>query len=131
PIIDSIAERIGSRCRASLLVSPSRPSTSGGAAPTSTVAPSASSRWKSRRLRLRSKPAYNIETGLLSIAPSRQAGACHWGGPSSWHSLPSRGFRSGGVYGHRRRHWTGTVGVASGLVKRSTHSFERWESALT
>src|SRR5207248_6377166 len=42
-----------------------------------------------RRLRLRSKPAYNIETGLLSIAPSRQAGACHWGGPSSWHSLPS------------------------------------------
>jgi riboflavin biosynthesis pyrimidine reductase len=29
---------------------------------------------KSRSLRLRSKPAHNIETGLLSIAPSRQAG---------------------------------------------------------
>src|SRR5439155_8134796 len=55
-----------------------------------------SSRWKSRRLRLRSKPAYNIETGLLSIAPSREAGACHRGGPSSWHSLPCarRGSRS-------------------------------------
>jgi hypothetical protein len=26
---------------------------------------SASSRWKSRRLRLRSNPAYNIEAGLL------------------------------------------------------------------
>ena len=64
----------------------------GGAAPTSTVAPSLSSRWKSRRLRLRSKPAYNIETGLLSIAPSRQAGACHWRGPSSWHSLHRRGL---------------------------------------
>src|SRR4029453_5995677 len=75
--------------RSSARVRPSRPSASGGAAPTSTVAPSPSSRWKSRRLRLRSKPAYNIETGLLSIAPSRQAGACHWGGPSSWHSLPS------------------------------------------
>src|SRR4029453_17682863 len=74
--------------RSSARVRPSRPSASGGAAPTSTVAPSPSSRWKSRRLRLRSKPAYNIETGLLSIAPSRQAGACHWGGPSSRHSLP-------------------------------------------
>src|SRR6266576_1202128 len=29
------------------------------------------------------------ETGLLSIAPRRQAGACHCGGPSPWHSLPS------------------------------------------
>jgi hypothetical protein len=33
------------------------------------------------------------EVGLLSIAPSAQAGACHWGGPSSWHSLPSRVVR--------------------------------------
>jgi len=40
-----------------------RPSASGGAAPTSTVAPSAPSRWKSRRLRLRFEPAYNIELG--------------------------------------------------------------------
>src|SRR5438034_4469943 len=70
PFIDSIAARIGSRCRSSRRVRPSRPSASGGAAPTSTVAPSLSSRWKSRRLRLRSKPAYNIVTGLLSIAPS-------------------------------------------------------------
>jgi len=56
-------------------------------------------------LRLRSKPAYNIETDLLSIAPSRQAGACHRGGPSSWHSLPWRicaaggGLRNSACYG--------------------------------
>src|SRR5205823_14126598 len=37
-----------------------------GAAPTSSVAPSPSSRWKSTRLRLRSNPAYNIATGLPS-----------------------------------------------------------------
>jgi hypothetical protein len=41
----------------------------------------ASSRWKSRRLRLRSRPAYNMKWGLLSIAPRRQAGACHPGRP--------------------------------------------------
>jgi hypothetical protein len=34
PFIDSIAARIGSRCRSSRRVSPSRPSASGGAAPT-------------------------------------------------------------------------------------------------
>jgi short chain dehydrogenase len=77
PFIDSIAARIGAPWRSRRRVSPCRPSASGGAEPTSTVAPSSSSRWKSRRLRLRSKPAYNIEAGLLSIAPKRQAGACH------------------------------------------------------
>src|SRR5438477_5088671 len=44
----------------------SRFSCVGGDAPRSTVAPSASSRWKSRRLRLRSNPAYNIAWGLPS-----------------------------------------------------------------
>src|SRR5881409_378641 len=58
-----------------------RPSTSGGDAPTSTVAPSPSSRWKSRRLRLRSKPAYNIELGPPLDSSRRQAGACHWRRP--------------------------------------------------
>jgi hypothetical protein len=43
----------------------------GGEAPTSTVAPSASSRWKSRRLRLRSKPAYNIATGPSFLSRGR------------------------------------------------------------
>src|SRR5215218_2618731 len=66
PFIDSIAARIGAPYRARRSVSPSRPSPSGGAAPTSSVAPSPSSRWKSRRLRLRSNPAYNIATGLPS-----------------------------------------------------------------
>jgi hypothetical protein len=42
------------------------PSTSADAAPASTIAPSPSSRWESRRLRLRSTPAYNIATGLPS-----------------------------------------------------------------
>jgi hypothetical protein len=67
--------------RSSRRVSRCKPSASGAAAPTSTVVPSASRRWKSRRLRLRSKPAYDMKSGLLSIAPRRQAGACHPGRP--------------------------------------------------
>lgn len=46
----------------------------------------ASSRWKSRCLRLRFKPAYTIETGLLDSSQST-AGGGHREGPSSWHSL--------------------------------------------
>jgi hypothetical protein len=36
---------------------------------------------KSRRLRLRSKPAYNIELGPPLDSSRRQAGACHWRRP--------------------------------------------------
>ena len=52
----------------------------------STVAPSPSRRWKSRRLRLRSKPAYNMSASFDSRGRAEHDSA---GGPSSWHSLPS------------------------------------------
>jgi hypothetical protein len=39
-------------------------------------------------------PAYNIEPGLICDSSGRQTGACHRGGPSSWHSLRWR-FRGG------------------------------------
>jgi hypothetical protein len=64
PFIDSIGR--GPACRATRSLRRCSPSASGGVAPRSTVAPSPSSKWKSRRLRLRSNPAYNIATGLPS-----------------------------------------------------------------
>ena len=66
PFIDSIAARIGTPWPATRSLRRCSPSASGGVAPRSTVTPSPSSKWKSRRLRLRSKPAYNIATGLPS-----------------------------------------------------------------
>src|SRR5207244_13062838 len=62
PVIDSIAALTGSACLPTRSPSRDRPSASGGAAPTSTVTPLSSSRWKSRRRRLRSKPTCNIAT---------------------------------------------------------------------
>src|SRR5438876_862762 len=84
PFIDSIAARTCSPKRPTRAVKPRRPSASGRTAPISTVPPNSSSKQKSRRLRLRSNPTYNI-TGPPFVFRGR-AEHDSAGGPPSSHS---------------------------------------------
>ena len=68
-----------------------KPSASGGAAPSSTRSPVSSTRQKSRRLRLRSNPAYNIAQGLPS---SQQDARSMTPRKALLHRIPPRGWRA-------------------------------------
>ena len=101
PFIDSIAALSGWPCPASRRASERNPSASGGATPTSTRSPDSSSRQKSRRLRLRSNPACNIELGPPLGNPHRTSRSLP-AEEALLHRIPYHGSVLAIIRGHRR-----------------------------
>src|ERR1019366_6729010 len=114
PVIDSITPCTGSPNFSTRRARPATPSPSLGVANCATSSPPSASKQTSMRLRLKSKPACNIEVGLLELAPRRTPGACHRGGPPSSQSqarargsatdtlAPTRGCRANALTCCRR-----------------------------